>query len=487
MRLNNPFRQPRLGLALLLAALTASVAVVGCGTSAGPEREEAPIDAPAPATARADVGAPAEITTPAPVAKRTISAPAESAPEPTTASPATAPTATETGATEDSPATAPPASATPTRRPTAALADWERELRTANIRRGGWKTDFSKRNVPYGEIFSGGVPRDGIPPIDDPKFVSVVEADRWLEGKEPVIAFEQKGAARGYPLQILTWHEIVNDEVGGVPVVATFCPLCNSALVFDRRLDGVVYDFGVSGNLRNSDLIMWDRQTESWWQQLTGEAIVGELTGRRLDILPASIVAWDDFKAAYPEAQILSQDTGHSRNYGVNPYVGYDEVGQSPFLFFAKEDDRLLPMERVAALTVGEEAAAYPFSFLESRGVVHDTVGGQELAVFFKAGARSALDGYLIADSKEVGSTGVFRRDLEGQTLTFASDSDPDSDGDGEGDGFIDRETGSRWNIFGLAVDGPYAGKRLTPVVHANHFWFAWAAFRPDTKVVQSE
>ncbi len=170
--------------------------------------------------------------------------------------------------------------------------NFEEELKRARISTRGWETDFSRHSVPYSEISSGGVPRDGIPPLDDPKFITPEQADQWLGDAEPVISFEINGEARAYPLQILSWHEVVNDEVGGVPVVATLCPLCNSAIVFDRTLDGVVHDFGVSGNLRNSDLIMWDRQTESWWQQFTGEAIVGELTGKKLTFLPASIISW---------------------------------------------------------------------------------------------------------------------------------------------------------------------------------------------------
>ena len=141
--------------------------------------------------------------------------------------------------------------------------DFERALRNAGISARGWETDFSRHTVPYGEILSGGPPRDGIPPIDDPRFTTPEDASKWLGDQEPVIAFELNDDARAYPLQILTWHEIVNDVVGGVPVSATFCPLCNAAIVFDRRLDGVVYDFGTSGKLRKSDLIMWDRQTES--------------------------------------------------------------------------------------------------------------------------------------------------------------------------------------------------------------------------------
>jgi hypothetical protein len=155
----------------------------------------------------------------------------------------------------------------------------------------GWKTDFSKHSVPLSEIIPGGPPRDGIPPIDWPVFETVAQADAWLKPQEPLIHFAVGNDVRAYPLQILIWHEIVNDEVGGIPVMVTFCPLCNTAIAFDRRVAGRVLDFGTTGNLRHFDLIMWDRQTESWWQQMTGEAIVGELTGMRLTLLPATIVS----------------------------------------------------------------------------------------------------------------------------------------------------------------------------------------------------
>ena len=139
---------------------------------------------------------------------------------------------------------------------------------------GGWKTDFQYHSVPFTDIISGGPPRDGIPPLDNPRFVDVNMADEWLSDLEPVMSFELNGDVRAYPIQILMWHGVVNDVVGGVPVTVTFCPLCNSAIVFERTINGMVFDFGTSGNLRNSDLVMWDWQTESWWQQLTGEAII---------------------------------------------------------------------------------------------------------------------------------------------------------------------------------------------------------------------
>ena len=339
----------------------------------------------------------------------------------------------------------------------------------------GWNTDFSKYSVSSDEIFSGGVPRDGIPPIYSPKQTTIQDADQWLDDQEPVIALEIEGDARAYPIQVLIWHEIANDVVGGVPVAVTFCPLCNSAIVFDRRLDGDVHEFGVSGNLRFSDLIMWDHQTESWWQQFTGEAIVGELTDKQLTMIPASMISWADFKAASPSGTVLSKDTGFSRPYGNNPCSGYDRVDRPPFLFFGERDGRLLPMERVAAVTTANTDLAFPFSILEEELVVNYAGDGRDLVVFFKLGTVSALDGSSIRLSRDVGATGVFDANLDGQMLTFRPN----------GDEIVDNETESVWSILGEAIQGPLEGSKLSPIVHANHFWFAWEAFKPDTVIYQ--
>ena len=353
--------------------------------------------------------------------------------------------------------------------------DYERALRRAGLSTRGWETDCSRHTVPFDEIRSGGPPRDGIPPIDNPKFTTPEDAADWLADLEPVIAFEENGEAKAYPLQVIIWHEIVNDDVGGVPVAVTFCPLCNSAIVFDRRLDGVVYDFGTSGNLRKSDLVMWDRQTESWWQQFTGEGIVGKLAGRQLTFLPSSLVSFADFREAHPDGQVLSRDTGFARRYGQNPYAGYDRVDNPPFLFAGDLDGRLLPKERIAAVSIDGVDAAFPFSVLEDERAVNYTVNGQDIAVFFTPGTASALDDRSIRESRDVGSTGVFDPNVDGRTLTFRAD----------GDKIVDTETGSAWNVFGQAVKGPLAGTELKPIVHANHFWFAWGAFKPDTKIYQ--
>ncbi len=340
----------------------------------------------------------------------------------------------------------------------------------------GWKTDFSKHSVPLSEIRSGGPPRDGIPPIDSPKYEAASSDPPSLRDDEPVISLEINGDARAYPLAILIWHEIVNDEVGGVPVTVTYCPLCNTAIVFDRRVGDRLLDFGTSGKLRNSDLVMWDRQTESWWQQITGEAIVGSMTGAKLKFIPAPLVSWAEFRDSFADGQVLSRDTGFDFDYNLPSYIGYDQLGATPHLFRGGIDDRLPAMERIVGITVGDEAVAYPFKLFESVPVVNDTVSGQDIAIFYAGDTLSAFkifDPDLPWRSRQVGSTGVFDPNLDGRKLTFRV----------EDDRIVDDQTGSTWNILGQAVEGPLQGRKLQQVVHANHFWFAWQAFNPETQI----
>jgi len=299
-----------------------------------------------------------------------------------------------------------------------------------------WKTDFSKSLVPLEEFQSGGPPKDGIPAIDDPHFTRAENVD-WLEGREPVIAVTVGVETRGYPIQILTWHEIANDRIGGVPVAVTFCPLCNTAIVFDRRLEGDVLSFGTTGKLRESDLVMYDRKTESWWQQFSGEALVGTLAGKKLRQLSARIVSWEEFRKDHPTGLVLDRETGFVREYGVNPYAGYDSV-DSPPIFATRnaDDDRLPPKERVAYVEVAGDAFAVPFSSLaEKRTIVVETNEG-ELVVRWQPGVASALDEITIAGGRDVGAATV---SLDGQPIPF---SEP--------------------------------------------FWFAVAALRPDIEIVDS-
>ncbi len=271
----------------------------------------------------------------------------------------------------------------------------------------GWRTDFSKHLAPFGEFQSGGPGKDGIPAIDRPRFAAVA-ATAFLTPQEPVIALELNGDARAYPLQILIWHEIVNDVVGGVPVAVTFCPLCNTSIVFDRRVAGRTLDFGTTGNLRNSDLVMYDRQTESWWQQFGGEGVVGRFTGTRLKLLPSRILAWRDFQREHAGGRVLTRQTGYSRPYGENPYQGYDDVSSPPFFPSNNlSDKRLPPKERVVFIERGADAVVVPYSTLTKRRVVRVVVGGHRLVVRFRGGVSSALDSPTIAEGRDVGSAEV--------------------------------------------------------------------------------
>ncbi len=333
-------------------------------------------------------------------------------------------------------------------------------------------TDFCKHSVEYSEIFSGGPPPDGIPPIDSPTFETIDSADNWLRDIEPVVLLAIEDDVRAYPLQIMTWHEIVNDTVNEVPVVVTFCPLCNTALVFERfEHEDELVTFGTSGNLRNSDLVMYDRQTQSWWQQFSGEGIVGFYTGTKLTPVPAAIISWGDFKAKHPEGQVLSIDTGISRPYGQNPYVGYDNIDSFPFLFTGEINDQLRPMDRVVGVVLESgESSAYTFTRLSEEHVINDTIGDTPVVLFWKAGTASALDSSVIAEGNDIGATGVFEAAVDGEVLTFADN------GDGT---FSDENTSSTWDIFGQAINGPLAGTALKALNHHDTFWFAWAAFVP--------
>jgi hypothetical protein len=329
--------------------------------------------------------------------------------------------------------------------------------------------------VPLDELRSGGPPPDGIPPIDDPQFESVAAADEWLTDRDPVLLVEHGNAVRAYPLAILTFHEVVNDVVAGDPLLVTYCPLCNSALAFERTLDGEVVEFGTSGRLWRSNLVMYDRATRSLWLQFTGEAIVGARVGDQLERLPLQMAAWGDVAQRWPDAEVLSRDTGHDRPYGENPYVGYDEGG-SPMLFGDDTGGPLEQMQRVVATGGDADPVAYPLEVLRQQRVIHDEVDGQRAVVLWAPGTASALDSRDLAAGDDVGTSGVFRPRADGRALTFEPAGEKR---------VTDQETGSTWTVLGEAVDGPLQGARLTRLTHDDTFWFVQHAFRPDTRVVQ--
>lgn len=338
------------------------------------------------------------------------------------------------------------------------------------------KTDVSRISVDPAEILSGGPPRDGIPSIDNPKYIGFSEADEWLRESEPVVAFSHNGAARAYPLQILIFHEIVNDTIGGKPVTVTFCPLCNSSIVFDRTFDGAVLDFGTTGRLRNSDLIMYDRQTETWWQQFTGRGMIGRYSEELLEQLPSQIISYDVFKSSYPDGEVLSRDTGSLRTYGQNPYRGYDNINSSPFLLQGPADPRLPPMERVLSIPDGDKVQLVTLSLLADNPVVQFDVTEGSVVVFAASSANSALDDSKISESRQIPSAAAFHARVDSQSLTFELL---------EGQ-VIDEQTGSVWNAVGTAIDGELKGSQLEQIDRGVHFAFAWLRFDPEASVYQS-
>ena len=268
------------------------------------------------------------------------------------------------------------------------------------------RTDFLRRSVDLGEIVSGGPPKDGIPAIDDPLFTPVSQT-RDLAARAPVISVAAGGEAKAYPLRIMIWHEIVDDTVGGGPIAVTWCPLCNSSVVFDRRLGGRILSFGTTGKLRNSDLVMYDRQTESWWQQFTGEAIVGAMTGQRLRLVPSRLESFERFQQRFPRGQVLVPNNPGARNYGRNPYVGYDATGQRPFLYDGTLPGGIEPMERVVAVeTAPGRHEAWALALLRRKG----TLQSADLLIQWQPGQASALDKASIRAGRDVGNVVVQRK-----------------------------------------------------------------------------
>ncbi|MEM9565278.1 MAG: DUF3179 domain-containing protein [Actinomycetota bacterium] len=353
-----------------------------------------------------------------------------------------------------------------------------------------WPTDWTRQTVGLDEFLLGLPrvdPRDGIPPIDTPRFEPVADAT-WLDEREPGALVRFNDDVRFYPLSILTRHEIVNDRFGDVPVAVSFCPLCNTAVSFDTRVDGQALRFGVSGLLRNSDLVMWDDATTSLWQQVTGEALVGEFAGTRLEVIPTAIVSYGDVLESFPDAWSLSRETGVGIDYGANPYQGYSS-STAPFLFDGEPDPRFPALSRVVGVSLddgdgGTVDKGYPFGLLEEAGVANDELDGVPIAVWWGGDTADALDTTVIADGAAIGTGIALDRRVDGDVLTF--ERADGSDGDVATDRFVDVETGSTWTLLGLAVDGPLAGTQLDTVPHRNEFWFAWASFFPDALVYES-
>jgi hypothetical protein len=361
--------------------------------------------------------------------------------------------ATPTSTTPSSPTEAPAPSATA--RPEAPVIGPSGHYDTVQVAEDG-----AKHLIPMEDIRHGGPPKDGIPSIDNPQFVTAGDWDGFLASYSDdglVIGVEVNGIRRAYPFQVLVWHEIVNDSVDGQPLLVTYCPLCGTGIVFVPEIDGVAVEFGVSGKLYNSDLLMYDRLTDSYWSQITGTAVVVELTGTRLDFYPSEIMTWGDWRATYPDSEVLSRETGYDRVYDRDPYDGYYTDGSLMFRV-SGFDSRLHSKTRITGVELDDVTfGAYPDEAVAEHGPVNDIDGDIPLLVF--------------ADPSSGNNVVAFEREVAGQVLTFSLD----------GDGLIDAETGTRWSFTGEAIDGPLTGERLAPVLTIKGFWFAWYAFHQDT------
>ena len=320
----------------------------------------------------------------------------------------------------------------------------------------GSQIGLPKNIVPLDEIVSGGPPQDGIPSIDNPKFVSVSEADKFLQDADQVVGLNVNGDIRAYPLQILVWHEIVNDNVGGTPVAVTYCPLCFTNQVFNRTVDGQTVEFGTSGKLYNSNLVMYDRNSNSLWSQALGQAIVGKHAGLKLDRIPFDVAFWREWKQLYPDTNVLSRDTGSSRPYGADPYGSYYSNND---LFFpvSNKDDRLELKEIIVGLENGGQFKAYKLQQIQDTRVINDRIGDKSHALF-------SLYPFMVR---------VFDSTLDGQKLEFQYNKNSSK--------ITDKQTGSEWNFDGIGTAGPMKGKHLLRLPYDEGFWFEWVAFHPKT------
>jgi hypothetical protein len=317
--------------------------------------------------------------------------------------------------------------------------------------------------VPLDQIVSGGPPPDGIPSIDDPKFISVQEANGRLEDSELILGLNINGDIRAYPLQILVWHEIVNDKIGGVPVAVTYCPLCFTNQVFNRTLEnGQILEFGTSGKLYNSNLVMYDRTTNSLWSQAMSQGIVGKLAGIKLERIPFDVAYWKEWKQLFPDSKVLSTDTGSTRPYGADPYGDYYTNGDVLFPVLNR-DDRLGLKEIVVGFENNGQYKAYKLQEIENKKVINDQMKGKPIVLL-------SLHPFMVRAYNPV---------VDGQTLEFSYSTKDQN--------FIDKQTSSLWNFEGKAISGQMKGKQLTRLPFDEGFWFEWVAFHPKTELYKED
>ncbi|AQT69247.1 hypothetical protein STSP2_02436 [Anaerohalosphaera lusitana] len=331
----------------------------------------------------------------------------------------------------------------------------------------GWRTNVDKSVIALGELVQVGIGKESETALRDPWFETAGSASFWVEDTEPVLVTSIGDTAKAYPLQILVWHQIVNDEINGVNIAVTYCPLCSTAVVYGRDLNDSVYDFYVSGFVRYGNFVMYDDSTETLWQQYTGQGLVGDLAGEYLVRVPSQIITFERFRSAYPDGEVLSQVTGVTRDYGLNPYwSGYDYYYGSyvgPGLFYGQYGYA----GRILNVSTERTSKAYSYLLTRNEYVLNDIVAGQPVVIF-----NNGSTDYGLMDA-----TGVFDRSFDGRVLEFKYE-----DGD-----FVDHQTGSRWNIMGHCVEGQYKGRRLDPLNYTDTLEETLETFEPGVEIYQPD
>ncbi len=321
------------------------------------------------------------------------------------------------------------------------------------------ETNGVKHSIPLDKIKSGGPPKDGIPSIDKPVFTDI-SGSQFMSDSDTVVGLDVNGESKAYPLSILVWHEIVNDNVGGIPVSITYCPLCYTNQVFERIIDGQEVEFGTSGKLYNSNLVMYDRLTQSYWSQALGTAVKGELTGYQLNLIPFDVITWGDWKKLHPDTVVLTTDTGYIRSYATDPYGSYYV---EPRIMFPVEhlDDRMYPKEIIIGFNQDDIYKAYKQNDIESNVVINDSIGNTAIMLvsLFSENSRA------------------YDRTIDNSTLNFVYVNGK----------IFDTETNSEWNYDGLSISGEFEGEQLERMAIEPGFWFEWVAFHPETLVYGDE
>ncbi|MCK5692984.1 MAG: DUF3179 domain-containing protein [Bacteroidales bacterium] len=317
-------------------------------------------------------------------------------------------------------------------------------------------------SIPRDEVFDGGPGKDGIPALNEPEFISAEEAE-YLSDDDLVIGFVHGDEARAYPHDILDWHEIINDRVGDANISVTYCPLTGTGIGWNREIDGMVTTFGVSGLLYNSNLIPYDRKTNSNWSQIRLDCVNGELRGKEVETFPIVETTWLTWKEMYPNTKVVSRNTGHNRNYGRYPYGNY-RTSHSYLIFpVSNEDDRLPNKERVLGIVQSGSVRVYTFSsFGDAVSVVNDELNGKQFVI-----VGNKEDNFMLSfiNDKGDGSTFSFSA-VQGQYPVVMTD-----------------DEGNLWDVSGRAVAGPRKDARLDVPPSFIGYWFSFAAFYPDLSI----